>query len=721
MVVARFAVARRALASGVAMKHHRSCNLCEAMCGIVVEHEGHRVVSIKGDPDDPLSRGYICPKATALEDLYTDPDRLKKPLRKRGNDFEEISWDTAFDEVTARIRDLQKKHGRSALAVYQGNPTVHSVGALAFGQIFVRALHTRSHFSATSMDQLPHQLAGTLMFGNQFLLPIPDVDRTRAMIIVGANPLASNGSIMTAPGMKRRLREIQERGGVVVVVDPRKTETAAVADRHVPIRPGTDAALLLAMLKLALDDVRLHHLAPFVDGVDALKSVVRDVDIDQVARFTRVSVDDIRFLAATLAKSPAVLYGRMGACTQEFGGLTAWLLVVLNAVTGNLDREGGAMFTTPAVDLVRLAARGGAGGHFAKRKSRVRGLPEFGGEYPVSTLAEEIDTPGEGQLKGLITAAGNPVLSSPQGSRLDAALPLLELMVSVDPYVNETTRHAHYVLPPTSPLERDNYDVVFHALAVRNTARWSDALFERPHDARHDWEIFLELSTRLQRSTPGSLAMHVARRALRKRGPRPLIDVLLRLGPHRLSVKKLQNAPHGIDLGALVPRLPQALETVDKRIDLAPRVYVDDVARLTARIAADADAGLVMIGRRDLRSNNSWMHNSARLIKGADRCTLLMHPDDAKERNLVHGADVAVSSRTGRVTVKLEVTDAMMRGVVSLPHGFGHGRAGVRLAIAGAHAGVSLNDLTDAERVDPLSGNAAFNGLPVTVTSLERT
>ncbi len=701
------------------LKHHRSCNLCEAMCGIVVEHDGERVLSIKGDADDPLSRGYICPKAIALSDLYTDSDRLTRPLRKRGNDFEEVSWDVALDEVAERIRAVQKRYGRGAVAVYQGNPTVHSIGALMMGQMFVRSLKTRAHYSATSMDQLPHQLAALLMFGNQFLLPVADVDHTRAIIIVGANPLVSNGSIMSAPDMKHRLRAIQQRGGEVIVVDPRRTQTAAVADRHLPIVPGTDAALLLGVLKVVLDGgARLGHLAACCDGVKQLHDVVGAIDLDAVARFTHVSVDDIRMLAATLMRSPAVIYGRMGACTQEFGGMTAWLLVVLNAVSGNLDVTGGAMFTNPAIDIVSLTARTGAGGHFAKRHSRVRGLPEFSGEFPVSTLAEEIDTAGDGQLKALITAAGNPVLSTPQGSRLDAALPMLELMVSVDMYVNATTRHAHYILPPTTPLQREHYDLVFHALAVRNTARYSDALFARPADARHDWEIFLELATRTQPTAARTLAMRVARRALASRGPRPLVDALLRTGPHKLSVAKLRQAPHGVDLGALTARMPGALQTASKRIDLAPKVYLDDVKRLQQRMSeAAVEGGLVMIGRRDLRSNNSWMHNSARLIKGPNRCTLLMHPDDATARGLVDGAQVQVTSRTGSVTVPLAVSADMMPGVVSLPHGFGHARAGVRLSVASAHAGVSANDLTDVARIDALSGNAAFSGLAVTVSN----
>lgn len=707
--------------------HHRTCNLCEAMCGVTIEVEpdasaraGERVVSIRGDDDDPFSRGHICPKATALQDLYEDKDRLTKPLRKRGNDFEEISWDTAFDEVGERINDLRKKHGPHALAIYQGNPNVHSLGAITFGQVFVRAMGTRSNFSATSADQLPHMLAALKLFGHQFQMPVPDVDRTKLMLIVGANPLASNGSIMTAPGIKRRLREIQERGGRVVVVDPRRTETAAVADQHHFIRPGTDAALLMAIVRVLFDEnrVALGKLASIIEphSIARLKDAAARVSLADAARATGIAADDIRALARSLVEtSPSVVYGRMGACTQEFGGLTAWLLIVINALTGNLDREGGLMFTTPAVDVVGAGKSFGLHGHFAKRRSRVRGLPEFGGELPVATLAEEIETPGAGQLKGLITNAGNPVLSAPNGRKLERVLPSLELMVSIDMYVNETTRHAQYILPPTSPLEREHYDVVFHVLAVRNTARYSEALFERPADARHDWEIFAALGQRAGRSRSQRMTTRALSLFGGKRGPRRLVDLALRVGPHKLSVAKLLSKhPHGIDLGALLPQLPERLSTDNKRIDLAPQLYIDNVTRLCERLKQNAP-GLVLIGRRDLRSNNSWMHNSARLVKGPVRCTLHMHPDDATARGLTHGANVVLASKVGDVEVPLEVTDAIMPGVVSMPHGWGHGRDGVRLSVAREHAGQSINDVTDHENVDALTGNAAFNGTTVDV------
>jgi anaerobic selenocysteine-containing dehydrogenase len=699
--------------------HHRACNLCEAICGLRIEVDGDQILSIRGDPDDPLSRGHICPKATALQDLQHDPDRLVRPLKKRGSSFEEVSWETALDDVAARIAEVQMKHGRSAVALYQGNPTVHSLGALLGGQVFARALKTRSHFSATSLDQLPHMLASLLMFGHQLFLPVPDLDRARFVVVIGANPLASNGSIMTAPGVGRRLKGVQARGGRIVVVDPRRTETAAAADQHILIRPGTDGMLLAALVRRILDDTRasLGRLAPVIEGLDAVRAAVRPFTPERVSAATGVPIDVIAALAEQLVvEKPAVVYGRFGACTNAFGGLTAWLLNVINVVTGNLDEPGGAMFANPAVDLVGLSTRAGARGEFARRKSRVRGLPSFGGELPASTLAEEIDTPGAGQLRALITAAGNPVLSAPQGARLDRALPSLELMVSIDLYVNETTRHAHYILPPSPPLERDHYDVVFHALAVRNTARFSHALFPRREDGRHDWEILTELAARIgPRGVLARTGAVLAQRAFAKgNGPRRLIDAALRAGPHRLSLRALDESPSGVDLGPLTRALPGRLLTRSGKLELAPQALLDDVKRLEAALDAQPEA-LVLIGRRDLRSNNSWMHNSERLVKGKPRCTLVMNEADAEARGLKDGQQVELSSRTGCVALPLEVTAGIARGVVSMPHGWGHGREGVRLRVAAEHAGASINDVTDAARVDPLSGTASFSGVPVEV------
>jgi anaerobic selenocysteine-containing dehydrogenase len=685
------------------------------MCGLAIEVRDGVVTDVRGDPDDVFSRGHVCPKAVALKDVHEDPDRLRAPLRRTAAGWQEIGWDEALDEAARRLAEVQRAHGRSAVALYQGNPIVHNYRALLGAQLFARTLRTRSLFSATSVDQLPHMLASLLMFGHQLLLPVPDIDRTDFLLVLGANPVASNGSLMTAPGVERRLAALRARGGRVVWV----------ADQHLPIRPGTDAFLLLALLHVVFAEnlVRGGRLLEMSDRLDDVRAAAALVAPEEAAQRTGIAAATIRGLARAFAAAPsAVAYGRVGVSTQEFGGLCCWLVNVLNVVTGNLDRAGGAMFPRPAVDVVGLASRLGQQGHFDRRRSRVRGLPEFGGELPASTMAEEIDTPGEGQIRALVTIAGNPVLSTPGGAQLARALGRLEFMVSVDIYLNETTRHAHLILPPVSPLERDHYDLVFHALAVRNTARYSPPLFAPPAGARDEWRILTDLAVRLDaaRGRSGLLA-RAGRAALRRLGPRGVLSLLLRSGPHGrgmrpfgrgLTLARLERAPHGVDLGPLEPCLPGRLCTPARRIDLAPPLLQADLQRLRETAPPD---GLRLIGRRDLRSNNSWMHNSHRLVKGPDRCTLMMHPDDARERNLAEGQRVLVRSRVGEVAVAVEITEAVAPGVVCLPHGWGHGQEGTRLAVANAHAGASLNDLTDPLAVDALSGVAAFSGVPVEV------
>ena len=700
-----------------------TCMLCEAVCGLAVEMDGATVKGVRGDADDPFSRGHICPKAAAIADVQGDPDRIREPQRREGERWRAVSWDAALDEAGERLAAVQRKHGRSAVAFYLGNPSVHSYSAMLGVPFFSRALGTRTRFSATSVDQLPHMLAALEMFGHQLLLPVPDVDRTRFFLMLGANPRASNGSLMTAGGISRRLDELRERGGKLVVVDPRRTETAAEADQHFAIRPGTDALLLLAILHVLFEEGRadLRHLAPFTDGLASLREAAARFPPERVAERTGIPAREIRELARAFAAAPsAVAYGRVGASTQEFGGLAAWLVIALNAVTGNLDREGGFLFTSPAADLVGLSARMGDHGHFAAWRSRVRSLPEFGGELPAATLAEEIDTPGDGRIRALVTFAGNPVLSTPNGARLERALSGLEYMVSIDLYRNETTRHANLILPTSFGFERDHYDVVFYTLSVRNAARYVKPLVPAPPQVRGDFEVLLDLALRIRRHGGGRQGrmLGAVLRTVRAVGERRLLDLLLRFGPHRLSLRKLERHPHGIDLGPLRPQLPARLCTKDKRLQLAPPIFLRDLDRLEARLA-QSPAELVLIGRRALRSNNSWMHNSLRLVKGPPGCVLLMHPEDAAERGLRPGARARVESRVGSVEVPVGVTADVARGVVSLPHGWGHTRQGAALGVASAHAGASLNDLTDEQAVDVLSGNAVFSGVPVSVKRAE--
>jgi anaerobic selenocysteine-containing dehydrogenase len=712
--------------------HYRACNLCEAICGIEITVQADQRLDIRGDKDDVLSRGYICPKAVALQDIQYDKDRIRYPVRRTPQGWQRIGWDEAFDEVTENLKGIHAKYGRNSIGTYLGNPTVHNYGALLFAPGFLRSLHTRNRFSATSVDQLAHHLSAYLMFGHQLLLPVPDLDRTRLFLILGANPAVSNGSMMTAPGMSRRLQEIRQRGGKVILIDPRFNETARLADRHLFIRPGTDVLLLLALLHVVFDEglTRAGPLATFTNGVETVGNLVAEFPPERVASITGIDPDQIRTLAREFASADgAVCYGRIGVSTQEFGGVCQWLINVLNVVTGNLDRPGGAMFTRPAFDPITAPESLSPRGSFARWHSRVRKLPEFAGELPVVTLAEEILTEGPGQIKALVTSAGNPVLSTPNGRELDRALADLEFMASIDFYINETTRHAHIILPPTSSLERGHYDLTFHLLAVRNTTKFSPALFQPGGDTRHDWEILFELQTRMEQ--PG-LFGRVKRKFIKQfLGPERILDLGLRFGPYGaglnpfskgLTLRKLQKAAHGIDLGPLTSCLPGRLRTSDKRIELAPEVLVKDVERVKAKLLDSAshhsNGDLLLIGRRQLRSNNSWMHNSQRLVKGQpgkSRCTILMHPLDAARRHLVSGQRVLVRSKVGSVVVPIEVSEEMMPGVVSIPHGWGHDRLGVQLDVAQEHAGESINDVTDNLAIDALCGTAAFNGTWVAV------
>ena len=691
--------------------HYRACNLCEAICGLEIKYVGNQIISIAGDKNDSFSRGHICPKAVALKDIYEDPNRLRQPVKRTESGWEAISWEEAFDEVATKLKDIQHKYGNNAVAMYAGNPSVHNSGTFLSGTSLMRALKTKNIFSATSTDQLPHHFAAWQMFGHPFLLPIPDIDNTDFWLIMGGNPVASNGSLMTVPDVANRLKAIQQRGGKVVVIDPRFTETAAKADEHHFIRPGTDVFLLLAMLHVIFVE-GLEKCPNNITGLEELKEIVAEFSPEKVENQTGIAANMVRKIvrAFTKAKS-AVAYGRIGLSTQAFGGACQWLLNVFNVVTGNIDKVGGAMFTQPAMDI--LATAKGLYEKYNRYQSRVRGLPEFMGELPVSVLAEEILTEGEEQIKALITSCGNPILSTPNGRQLDTAFEQLDFMVSVDIYINETTQHADIILPPATGLEVSHYDLTFNALAVRNVTRFSEPLFPKAKEAKYDWEIFQELTVRLTGEYEADF---------QPQDPHAKIDMGLRFGAYKLSLEELKKYPHGIDLGPLNVCLNDRLQTFDKKIHLTPELILKDVERIKRTLhngQLSVDFDLLLINRRHVRDNNSWMHNSERLVKGRNRCTLLMHPNDGLQRNIEGGNMVKIVSRVGSVKVEVELTDKIMRGVVSLPHGYGHNRIGVQLPTAQAHAGVSVNDLTDDLLLDELTGNAVFGGVPVRVEVLE--
>ncbi|MBV6289013.1 molybdopterin oxidoreductase family protein [Pseudomonas aegrilactucae] len=696
--------------------HYRACHLCEAICGLSLEvttEEGQapRISSIKGDPLDSFSRGHVCPKAVALQDIQNDPDRLRSPMRRLGEQWQPIGWDEAFALAAEQLVAVQRRHGANAVAVYQGNPSVHNYGLMTHSNYFLGLLKTRNRFSATSVDQLPQHLTSFLMYGHGLLLPIPDIDHTDFMLILGANPLASNGSIMTVPDVEKRLKAIQARGGRLVVVDPRRSETAAMADQHLFVRPGGDAALLCGLLNTLFEEglSRPTHLP--VSGLETVRQAIKPFSAEAMSPRCGIDAAQIRQLARDFAAADkAVCYGRMGISTQAFGTLCHWLVQMINLVSGNLDRVGGALCTEPAVDLVASTA----GGHFNAWQSRVSGLPEYGGELPVAALAEEMLCAGEGQVRALVTVAGNPVLSTPNGRQLEHALLGLEFMLSVDLYINETTRHADLILPSTSALENDHYDTTFNLLAVRNVSRFNRAILPKPEGALHDWEIFVGLASAYAALVDKPLKPTLA--------PAQMIDLGLRGGRYGagsafdLSLQTLEQHPHGIDLGPLQPNLASRLKTASQMIEAAPQVVLADLERFAGQ-TAPAVSQLLLIGRRHVRSNNSWMHNYHRLVKGKPRHQLLMHPDDLARRHLQDGQRVRVSSRVGSIEVEVQASSDMMPGVVSLPHGFGHGRPGVRLGIAQGQPGASANDLTDERQFDAVSGNAALNGVPVQVVA----
>ena len=724
--------------------HYRTCPFCEATCGLEVETAGTEVVSVRGDQDDVLSGGFICPKAHGLKQLHEDPDRLTTPLIRRGGELVEASWDEAFEEIDRRLSPVLAEHGRNSVAVYIGNPNAHNLSALVHGPVWLRALGTQNIYSASTVDQMPKQVSAGLMFGTMLSVPVPDVDRTDHLLILGANPLVSNGSLLTAPDMRGRLRRIRERGGKVVVVDPRRTRTAEAADEHHFIRPGTDALLLAAMACTLVEEglVQPGAVAAHLNGLDQVAGLVSDFAPERVAAACGIEAEEIRRLARELAAAPsAAVYARIGTCTQEFGTLASWLVDVLNALTGNLDREGGAMFPLAAAGQKNATGAGGAGRgvRLGRWHTRVRGQAESYGELPVACLAEEIDTPGEGQVRALVTVAGNPVVSTPNAERLESAIEGLDFMLAVDIYVNETTRHADVILPAPEPLEKSHYDLALYQLAVHNVANYSPAVFEASGPA--EWEIFLRLAGVLAGQGPQAdvealddlvIATVVGREVATegspvegrdpaeliaelepRRGPERVLDFMLRVGPYRLSLDALESRPHGIDLGPHRPRLPGLLRTPSGKVELAPAEIVADLERLRTAPERERNGGMVLIGRRQLRSNNSWMHNLPALVKGKERCTLHIHPDDAARLRLASGDRAQVSSAVGSIEAAVELTDAIMPGVVSIPHGWGHDAPGLRMEVARGHAGVNSNVLSDESRVDAVSGNAVLNGIPV--------
>ena len=738
----------------------RTCPLCEATCGLRIElDDADHVLRVRGDEQDVFSAGYLCPKGATLGELEADPDRLTTPRIRRDGQLVAATWQEAYSEIARRLPALQATHGHDAVALYLGNPNVHNLSGQLYVRPLAKALRTTNVSSASSVDQLPKHVSCGYLFGDPLAIPVPDIDRTELMVILGGNPRVSNGSLMTAPDLPGRLTALRRRGGRLVVIDPVRTRTADKADHHLAIRPGADVWLLLAVIETLASDGLVDpgdHLIDHLDGLEEVLALAAPFTPERVAGACGLAPEAIRWLARELAATPrAVVYGRLGTSTVPFGTVTSWLVDVVNVLTGNLDRPGGAMFPRPAHHRGRRRPF-----RHARRHSRVRGLPEAIGELPVAGLIDELVTPGEGQVRALITIAGNPVLSTPDGARLDAALAELDLLIAVDPFITATSRHADVILPPPAILQRPHYDLAFTALAVRNIANHSPAAVPLAEGQPDEWEILLTLAAIalgqtppgdvdaadavvLQQAVAGVVADPDARLATRdpdeliaqlagRRGPERLLDLLLRSGPYGdgfgthpdgLSLAVLEANPHGVDLGPLTPRVPEVLATASGRIELAPAPITADLARVaraldtaTARAAAKAPQPLQLVGRRHLRTNNSWSHNVAGLAKGQQLCTLQLHPEDAAARKLEDGASALVHSAAGSVSATVELTDRLRPGVVSLPHGFGHDLAGVELSVARQAGGVNANLLSPRSEVDAVSGNAVLNSIEVEVT-----
>lgn len=709
------------------------CPICGSSCGLIVEMENGAIQQITGDQQDPHSRGYTCPKGRSLKYQHVDPDRVLHPLKKENGDWREVSWDEALGDIASRIADMRKRYGPDSLAVYAGDGTTHSYETLFAIAAFVLGLGIKNMYTANSMDALPRLFASMLLYGNSGILPIPDVKRTDYFLILGSNPVVTNGSVMTAPGFARYIKDIQERGGKVVVVDPRRSETAAIADEHHFIRPESDVLFLLSLMNVIFEEKRDRpgKLNKWIRGYEALRKRALEYTPERVEASTGIPVDEIRGIAREFAAAPsAVCYGRMGTCAQSFGSTASAFIDILNIITGNMDRPGGAMFTTPVIDVVSLMSALGINGAFAKNRTRVSGMPDFNGEMPCAALAEEIEAPNG--IRALIVAGGNPAVAVPDSARLTRAFSKLDLMVSLDPHINATSCHAHYILPPAIGLEHEIFPMMSYATAIHNAAKWAPPVLDPPPTVKYDAEILSELLCRIlchQNAIPQPVEKGLLKLGKNLKGIE-LIKALMELGPYgrlrskpggreRLTLSKLKASPHGIELGPLEPRLDKILGRKG-RINLMPDILKNEFSRIAEsadnfKYEHDDCDTLILTSRRQLRFFNTSLHNIEKLATGPDQCTLEINSEDASARGLSTGDTAIIETANGAEEYIVEVTDGIMPGVISIPFGWNGRQPAARQKILNANPGTNVNTITNPSRIDPVSAMTAFNGTRVRI------
>lgn len=722
--------------------HRRTCPLCEGMCGITVTREGNRVTAIRPDKDNVWSRGHMCPKGTTLGELHDDPDRIRVPMIREGERWREASWDEAFAQIETLVAETRARRGEARIASYTGNMSGKGYDAGRYMMLLHGLARFAQSYSSSTVDQQPKNVSAFLMYGNMWKIPIPDVDQTDLLVVIGGNPAESKGSLFSHRDVMGAIRSLRARGGKVIVIDPVQTRTAEAADAWIPIRPGADAALLLGVLHVlfAEDRVTLGALDGLVEGMDVLRDVASRFAPERVAAFCGIEASAIRELAHAISDAPrAAIYGRIGTCTQSFGTLASWLVDALAIATGNMDRVGGLMWSTQVAPHLDLMPPYPATGSVMGPASRVRGVASVLGQYPSSCLAEEIDTEGPGQIHGLVSLGANPVLSAPGSERLDAALAGLDVMVSLDIYVNETTRHAHVILPSPSLLSQAHWDMWAWPWALTSGGHYSPPLFEDT-DRPQEWEVMIRLGAILGGHRDPDLAAlddnyfggmcdavgidrAVAFEALPDHGSERILDLCIRTGPFGdrfganpdgLTLAHFKAEPGGMLFGPARPQGRAAISTPSGKIEIAHTHFLQDLVRLEDALT-HAVPELVLVSRRQLRSLNSWMHNIGSLVSGKPRCTLQIHENDAARLGIRPGQDVRITSQAGSIVAPAEITRKIRPGVVSLPHGWGHEPQDIRLDVAKRHQGSNFNALAPANMIDPASGNAVVNGIPVDV------